>query len=203
MYQSIILSVASFLIVNMCFTSDLQAAGNRSKIVGDWVPASVSKSGFGVIKEFKENGQFVLHTGIIMSMTYKTDNNKLVSTIQGEKVTQTFKVSKDKLVITEKSGKEKVLERVKGSKGKGLVGKWTGKHNSGRQQQIEFTDTNNMYFEIILKSHKGTYKVNGNTIVEKLEGQPEKTWNWNLENGFLNMNESKGEKVYKFKKRNK
>ena len=202
MNQSIILTIASFMIAYMCFSSDLQAVDNESRIVGEWVPASISKTGMGVIKEFKKNGQFVLHTGVIMSMKYKENADKLTYITAGKEVTQNLKITKNKLIMTESSsGVEQILERVKDSKGKGLVGKWTGKHKSGGQQQIEFTKSGNMYFEILFKSYKGTYEVKGNIVIEKLVGLPEKSWSCSYEKEVLNMKVLEGKKVYKLQKK--
>jgi hypothetical protein len=193
--------LAAIIAVVTSTSSRLLAEDNS--VVGEWVPATTSKGGLGATRTFDKNGTAVVSFGAAVHVTYKLEANTVVLTSpDGTSQRMDFAITNDTLTLTVKDEPSQTLTRVKGTEGKGIVGKWTGKHSTGKQQVMDFTTKMNCYLSVPFQSETGTFAIVGNTLTEKFQNKDkDKTWNWKIADGVLTLADPSTSKTDTFKRK--
>ena len=198
------LSVILAAIIAAITSTSSRVLAEDNLVIGEWVVATTSKLGLGPTRTFEKNGTVAVSFGAAVHMKYKLEANTIVLTApDGNIQRMDFTITNDTLTLTAKDDEgAQTLTRVKGTEGKGLVGKWTGKHSTGGQQVMDFTTKMNCYLSVPFQSETGTFAIEGNTLTEKFQNKDkDKTWNWKIADGVLTLTEPSTSKTENFKRK--
>lgn len=168
--------------------------------IGEWVSVSTSQGGLGGTRTYDTNGVVSVSFGTMLDFKYKLDDAQRVLDCFPQ--LQNVTIAGQNLTLTDqKTGKKQELTRVKGSDGKGIVGKWMGDHYTGAKQVMHFTSNMNCYFSVPMMSLVGNFTLNGDTLTVEFPGKGRTEWKWDVADDILTMTKADGTKVEKYKRK--
>jgi hypothetical protein len=176
----------------------------ENPVLGEWVPVSTTKGGLGGTRTFETNGTVVVAFGAALNLKYKVENSELVLSDETSTPVQSldFTITGTTLTLTNsKTGKKEELTRVKGSEGKGLVGKWIGDHYTGQKQIMHFTTNMNCYLSVPFQSVSGSFSVVGDTLTEEFPNEGKTEWKWEIAEDVFTLTKKSGNKTEKYKRK--
>ena len=187
--------------------SSHSTAADKS-LIGEWFPMETSQGGLGGTRHFKTNGTMLVTFGAAVVGKYQLETNGETKTLvmpgpdaREKLVRMDFAISNNTLRLDERKGRQQLqLTRVKGTGGEGLIGQWTGRHYTGRQQIMDFTTNMDLYLSIPFQSVAGLFTLNGNTLTEEYQGK-RLTSKWDISNDVLTLTPSTGEQTEKYKRK--
>lgn len=186
-----------------CFAlSCSESVGADNSIIGEWVPLATATSGLGDTRTYETNGTAVVTVGAAVHFRYKVEANTM--TLEGSDGTSqrmNFILTSNLLTFTQPRGQRQELERVKGTEGPGLAGKWTGKHYTGGKQVFHFTTNLNCYFSVPFQESTGSFVVAGNTFTETFPKQGETRWEWKVTDNVLTLQKSSGKETVNYRRK--
>lgn len=162
-------------------------------LVGEWFPLA-TQGGLGWIKTYRTNGTMVVTFGAAVHFKYRVETNTIVlEDPQGASERMGFTITGNTLTFTDRKMREgQKLDRVDGVGGRGLVGRWAGKHYTGGKQVMHFTANMNCYLSVPQQEMTGTFTVTGNSLTEELPQEGTRSWKWGMADGVLTLTDPSG-----------
>lgn len=191
-----------FSVLTVCFLSaEPSRAQNKSLkqenlMVGEWFPLNTSSGGLGAGYTFNEDGKFTTILGAYVAFKYKLEGDTLIMILPGAGENKVkVEVNSTKLIFIN-NDKNTELTRIAGDNNTGIIGKWSGDHDTGSKQIIDFTASEDMYLSVPMTTRQGTYEIKGE-IVELLE-ETNSSYRWSVMGDSLTLKTIADEKSYKF-----
>jgi hypothetical protein len=141
-------------------------------LVGLWESKATSSGGIGHAMEFRADGTFVQATTVIVDTFYRLIGDRLVLGPEGPGASAdaskspSFRVEGDVLVRTGPDGTVLRADRLAGQEkgASAIVGGWRYCHPTGAIAYERYTEAGRMLFRLPMRSSKGRYALNGNTL---------------------------------------
>ncbi|HSO85768.1 MAG TPA: hypothetical protein VLQ91_04400 [Draconibacterium sp.] len=161
---------AVFSVLTVCFLSaEPTSAQSKSPkqenlMVGEWFPLNTSNGGLGAGYTFNEDGKFTTILGAYVAFKYKLEGDTLIMILPGAGENKTkVEITSTKLIFINNE-RNTELTRIAGDNNTGIIGKWSGVHDTGSKQIIDFTAFKDMYLSVPMSSEPGTYEIKGDIV---------------------------------------
>lgn len=191
-----------FSVLTVCFLS-VEPTNAQSKspkqenlMVGEWFPLNTSKGGLGVGHTFNEDGNFITIQGAYVTFKYKLEGDSLILILPdaGEQKTK-VEVNSTRLIFIN-NDRNTELTRIAGDNNAGIIGKWSGVHDTGSKQIIDFTASKDMYLSVPMTTRKGTYEIKGDIV--ELREETNSSYRWTVMGDSLTLKTIADEKSLKY-----
>jgi len=173
------------------------AAQDASQLVGRWRSVETSKGGIGAMYDFKADGTIRLSPGVIVSMQYRRDGERLTFAPY-DGIAYTVKWNGDdrmQLTINGTGSEDYTRLGVGRDPQNKLVGEWTGSRDmDGKKVLVHwiFGDDSNATLMIRFLTQVGNYTVQNGRLVATFGGQVGLDGTISLADGILSINRSRG-----------
>jgi hypothetical protein len=176
----------------MCVFAECSVA--KDSIIGEWIPASNSRNGFGATRTYDTNGVVSVSFGVVISMKYALKGDKLILSPEDDPTSpQTFKIEGNTLTLKDPKTQElQKLTRGSASKDNSIVGQWIGDHATGAKQIMQFTTNMNCNITIPMRSMTGSFSLNNNVLIEDYPNEGQLKWIWEVSTNVLVLTRSGG-----------
>jgi hypothetical protein len=191
-----------FLILTVCFLSaEPTSAQSKSPkqenlMVGEWFPLNTSSGGLGAGYTFNKDGKFTTILGAYVAFKYKLEGDTLIMILPGAGEQKTkVEVTSTKLIFINNE-RNTELTRIAGDNNAGIIGKWSGVHDTGSKQIIDFTASKDMYLSVPMTTRQGTYEIKGDIV--ELREETNSSYRWTVMGDSLTLNAIADEKSLKY-----
>lgn len=145
-------------------------------LIGNWTTNVLKEHKTKVTMSFDKNGNVEYNVAVPLKGTYLSRGDKLITMFNNPRSglteidTSVVKIKGDTLYQINRSGmRETAIKSVRIKSGVGIIGTWISENYNGYHARQEFTPYNSIFVDLIVKSIKGSYSINGDnfTITSK------------------------------------
>jgi hypothetical protein len=168
---------ALYISIILCLLMANTFAQKKSNtLVGHWITNVLKEQKTKVTMTFDKEGNVEYDVAVPIKGSYLSRGNSIITMFNNPKTgstevdTSQIIIKGDTLYQINQVGMRKnTIKSVRITKGRGLVGTWLSENYNGYHARQRFTQYNTLFVDLIVKSIKGRYKINGNefTITSK------------------------------------
>jgi hypothetical protein len=182
--------------------NNLPTQKEKNLIEGEWFPLNIGNNNLGVGIIFSSDNKALFEYGVFDNFKYKVEDHSLTYMFSDSTKTpnSTYGFGINGSLLTIAYPNKKVAQELLSGGGShnGIIGRWVHLGDSGIENVVYFTDSQDVYSLMRKNFINGTYEIKDNTI--EISGTIKETWRWSVENNVLTLITKDGKKIGKYMK---